>query len=64
MGIRIPISTTGETWINAGAKGGVAFFAIQTAPISNIERHDYSVSLLQKSDAATNFCDNAHVFMA
>lgn len=42
----------------------VAFFAISTTAISNIERHNDSTSFLQKSDTAAKLFNNPHILMA
>ncbi len=53
-----------ETGVDTCAEGGIAFFAVETAAISDIEGEDDAVAFLEESDAAADFFDDTHILVA
>jgi hypothetical protein len=54
----------GEIRINARAKSSLPFLTIPTSPIGDVERHYYSISLLEEGNSSAGFNYNSHVFVA
>lgn len=61
---RQTISATSKTGINTSTKSSLSFLAVAAPSVSDIERHDDSITLLQKCHSITKFLDDAQVLVA
>ncbi len=59
----VAVRSACETGVDARAIGSLALFAVEAAPIGDVERHDYAIALLEECHPWAHFFDDAHVFM-
>jgi hypothetical protein len=50
--------------IHARAKSRFAFLAVPTSAIGDVERHYYSISLLEEGNSGAGFDYDSHVFVS
>ena len=60
----VAVSSACETGVHAGAEGGFALFAVAAAAVGDVEGEDDAVALFEEGDAAADFDDDAHIFVA
>lgn len=53
-----------EAGVDARAVRGLALFAVEAAPVGDVEGHDDAVAPFEECHAWADFLDDAHIFVA
>jgi len=60
----VAVCSACEPRVDACAIGGLALFAVEAAPVGDVERHDHAIALFEKRHAWAHGVDDAHVLVA